>query len=898
MTCDKEAGKKLNKSSLSDLLKGKFVKAPPWERVAAYAIACVQAAEAKGIRLRKEDVLRQLRNDHATLTQMLETSTRKSASHTPRSRTVTGQPERRLFGSVPVLAGAFQRRAVSDRLTHAVEDGGTVVITGASPTSLLIGLGGVGKTQVAADHAHRRWDTEDVDLLVWIPARSRDAILASYIEVAVETLGQAPDKPERAWRRLLEWLAETSRRWLIVLDDLQHPDHLSGLWPPHSATGQVIVTTRRRDAALHGHRRQIVDVNLFTIDEASAYLLEKLPDRARTEEEQQDLAALAKDLEYLPLALAQAAAYLSNKPLLSTTGYLDQVGKHRTALREVFPKEQELPDGHEQTVAATWAVSIDEADQLDPASVARPILELASLLDPAGIPAAIFTTEAVTQYLSNRLGQGVTVSDTEGGLECLSRFSLLTLDFNEPHRVVRVHALVQRAVRDTVSDGSLGDLARTTADAFVGVWPVIETDRELVQALRANTVVLHGIAEQHLWKPAGHPLLFRNEGSLGQAGLLNSAIIAGTRLHEEAHKHLGPDHPDTLMARSNLASRRGEAGDPTGTATAYEELLTDYLRVLGPDHPSTLTARNNLAHWRGEAGDATGAADAYQELLADRLRVLGPDDPSTLTTRSNLASWQGHTGDAAGAAAATEELLPDYLRVLGPDHPDTLATRSNLASWQGRGGDAAGAAAAYEELLPDYLRVLGPDHPDTLTTRNNLAYWRGEAGDATGAAAATEELLADRLRVLGPDHADTLTTRSNLASLQGEAGDATGAAAATEELLADRLRVLGPDHPDTLTTRNNLASWQGHTGDATGAADAYQELLTDYLRLLGPDHPSTLTTRNNLAHWRGEVGDATGAADAYQELLADRLRVLGPGHPDTLTTRNNLAYWRGVLGRP
>jgi len=40
-----------------------------------------------------------------------------------------------------------------------------------------------------------------------------------------------------------------------------------------------------------------------------------------------------------------------------------------------------------------------------------------------------------------------------------------------------------------------------------------------------------------------------------------------------------------------------------------QELLTDLLRVLGPDHPDTLTTRSNLAYWRGQAGDPAGAAD-------------------------------------------------------------------------------------------------------------------------------------------------------------------------------------------------------------------------------------------------------------------------------------------------
>ena len=74
-----------------------------------------------------------------------------------------------------------------------------------------------------------------------------------------------------------------------------------------------------------------------------------------------------------------------------------------------------------------------------------------------------------------------------------------------------------------------------------------------------------------------------------------------------------------------MAGRRREAA---GAAAALEELLTDRLRVLGPDHPETLTTRNNLAHWRGDAGDAAGATAALEDLLTDRLRVLGPATPT------------------------------------------------------------------------------------------------------------------------------------------------------------------------------------------------------------------------------------------------------------------------------
>jgi hypothetical protein len=65
---------------------------------------------------------------------------------------------------------------------------------------------------------------------------------------------------------------------------------------------------------------------------------------------------------------------------------------------------------------------------------------------------------------------------------------------------------------------------------------------------------------------------------------------------------------------------------------------------LGPEHPDTLTTRNNLADSTGAAGDAAGARDQFAALLPIRERVLGPEHPDTLTTRANLAYWTGQSG--------------------------------------------------------------------------------------------------------------------------------------------------------------------------------------------------------------------------------------------------------------
>jgi tetratricopeptide (TPR) repeat protein len=790
-------------------------------------------------------------------------------------------------GVVPPVAVGRLERPADAALEAAAAAGSTAAVV----YQVLAGFGGVGKTQLAATLAHRWWHEQRVDLLIWVTATSRTAVVTRYAQAATDVTGVEDLDPRDGAQRLLAWLAGTSRPWLLVLDDLANPTDMQGLWPPLTATGRTVLTTRRRDAAvLDG--RVLIDVGPFTPAEAVDYLFGKLGDRPHRLDEAEELAA---DLGRLPLALAQAAVYIADQDL-TCAGYRRRL--HRRRLRTLRPPT--LPDDQHTAVADTWGLSIDLANAAT-GGIAGPLLQITSLLDPNGIPPRLFTTTAITSYCGTCTSQPVTDDDTHDALRALHRLSLITAAPADTNAgMVRVHSLLQRVVREDIPAGNEHDLAVAAANAIDELWPDHEPDAATAQPLRANSAILHHHTGPHLWTTVGgrHPILFRTGTSLGETGLRAAALEYYHHLHVTAAHHLGPDHPDTLATRGNLAYWRGQAGDPSGAGSSLQQLLTDQLRVLGPEHPDTLATRANLARWRGQAGDPAGAASSLQQLLADQIPVLGTDHAETLATRGNIADWFGQAGDPAGAANSLQELLSDQLRVLGPDHIFTLTTRNDLAYWRGLAGDPAGAAAALRQLLEDRHRVLGPDHPDTLTSRNILAYWRGEAGDPAGAVADYQELLEDRLRVLGPDHLATLQTRHNLARKLGDAGDPAGAVAALQQLLEDRLRVLGPDHPRTLHTRHHLAYWRGEAGNPSGAVADYQLLLADRLRVLGLNHPHTLTTRHNLAYCRGLAGDLAGAAKALEQLLVDQVRVLGPDHPDTFRTRHNLARGHGEAGDP
>jgi hypothetical protein len=532
------------------------------------------------------------------------------------------------LGLIPRQADCFQHRAAVDALAAAVAGD-----TAAVPCRVLSGAGGVGKTQLAARYARAQRQAGSVDLLLWITAASREAVLAGYAQAGVDVAQAGPGNPEQAAARLLTWLETTDRRWLVVLDDVADPADLRELWPPPNIHGRVLVTTRRRDAALTGQGRRLVSVGLFSPAEAASYLTAKLASHGRLDDPGQ-IAALASELGYLPLAVAQAAAYLIDLDL-DCAGYRDRLADRRRTLPELLPDVGGLPDDHHATVAATWSLSIERADRMRPAGLARPMLELASMLDPNGIPTAVLTSEPALAYLAWRRTRGgglagaheppVAVDAAADALRCLHRLSLVDHVPGDPHRAIRVHNLIQRASREILSPDHREVLARAAADALAAAWPRIERDTGLAQALRASADNLAALAQATLWQPRGHPVLLLAGRSLGQAGLVTAAVRYWQQQHAAARHHLGADHPDTLTTRHELAYWQGETGDAAGAATAFELLLADRLRMLGPDHPDTLTTRHELAWCRGAAGDATRAAAEYEQLLADRLRILGAD---------------------------------------------------------------------------------------------------------------------------------------------------------------------------------------------------------------------------------------------------------------------------------
>jgi tetratricopeptide (TPR) repeat protein len=785
-----------------------------------------------------------------------------------------------LSGLMPPLADSYTPRTESGPdPADSLHPGETVVlVTAGGAARALGGMGGTGKTQLAAAIAHTLWSRGAVDLVLWVTASGRDAVLTGYAQALGEVgLPDPYEGPEVAAAHFLAWLAETPRPWLAVLDDLTDPAVLDGLWP-WGANGRVLVTTNRPDAALRAHSPRAVGLGPFSDRESLAYLSTKL----QADRDQWTGALdLATDLGFLPVALAQAGT------LMAHTGI--DCRQYRTRMAEW--RQRLGADGGTPplAVADTAALALEFADQLPPAGLARPMLALISMLDPNGIPGAVLTTPAACAYLS-RFSTAAPVDEVQArtAVHALGRLGLVAIDTTSAARTVRVHELVQAASRQGLSTAECDAAALAAADALLQAWPPPQAvPAASGQALRDCTARLRQIAGVLLWTPECHPVLLRAGQCLDDAGLAGPAIAYWQSMIDIGRPTLGAAHAHTILASDRLAAAYDAAGRHMDAIPVHERVLAARERELGPAHPDTLTARNSLARAYRAAGRGGDAVRLAERALADCERVHGPGHPDTVAARSELAQAYLSAGLRDQAIAVFERALAGQEQVLGPRHPDTLTARAHLAHAYRTAGRPKEAISLFEQTLAEREKVQGGDHPDTLAARGNLGSAYRAAGRLKDAIGAYKRALADRERVQGPDHPDTLTARANLADTYHLAHKLKDALPLYERTFADRERVQGPDHPDTITACGNLASAYHSARKLTMALPLYERTLADCERVHGADHPDTLASLGNLAHAYHTAGRLTEALTVFERTLAECERVLGPGHPLTETAREN-----------
>ncbi|KAM0714705.1 hypothetical protein Q7P37_009722 [Cladosporium fusiforme] len=772
----------------------------------------------------------------------------------------------------------------------------------------LVGLGGVGKSQLAIEYSYRARRSNPQSWVLWVHAGSVVRFEQGIREIAERMKIRGRNSRDADIFQLVRsWLADVAHGpWKIILDNADDASVLvqrrttgadgSMTLPllnciPVCDHGSMLFTTRSQSEALQlVEYNDMIEVQPMSKGEAIALVRRKLgddADRSATEE-------LVTLLECMPLALTQAAAYIRRRGRRSSVRvYIAELQASELAQLSLLDRDfdDHRRDGEATNpILKTWQISFDYIRAKR--ETAAELLSMMCFCDRQAIPDLLLRVKEDSERDS---------WDTfEDDVELLLGCSIVSLSVDGS--TFDMHRLVQMATRRWVErrGGQEQQLERlvTKLDTVFpsdqpGDWPVCQT-------LFAHAKALLNLDPGSTAAVLGWLRVMRRAADYASArggALLGiEAVEIGERSWTVAKSKLEKNHFTTLISMGKLAAYCDRLGDSRRAAEMGEECWRLKKAKLGADHPDALTSMSNLAGYCDQLGNSRRAAEVGEECWRLRKAKLGADHPDTLASMSNLAGYCARLGDSRRAARMGEECWRLTKAKLGADHPDTLASMSNLAGYCARLGDSRRAARMGEECWRLMKAKLGADHPDTLTSMSKLAGYFERQGDTRRATEMGEECWRLRKAKLRADHPHTLISMGKLTGYYDQLGDSRRAAEMGEECWRLMKAKLGADHPDALTSMSNLAGYCDRLGDSRRAARMGEECWRLKKAKLGADHPETLISMSNLAGYYDRLGDSRRAARMEEECWRMTKAQLGADHPHTLTSMSRLAGYYNRLG--
>ncbi|KAH7111755.1 pfs domain-containing protein [Dendryphion nanum] len=549
-------------------------------------------------------------------------------------------------------------------------------------TMVVHGLGGMGKTQLVADFARRYRDS--FSAVLWLDGSSESSLKQSLAACASRIpQGQVPEASRKytagqggdvdaVVKDVLDWLAiPDNSDWLLVVDNIDRDERRReedteaydiGHYLPGAEHGAVLLTTRLPHLGQLGAQREARKVDS---DHARA-IFEAWYGKPVGQEGDELLALL----DGLPLALAQAAAYMSE----NVTGFETYTRLYKEQWRELM----ELQDGRKAplrnytngSVATTWMISF--AAVRSRSEAAANLLLLWAHLDNRslwyGLLAAASRRSAIAaEQTSTWIGE---IAHKE-------------MEFIKAIAVLRSYSLVE----------DMEDQTGYATHPVVHQWALHIQDENQRAGLSWVAVTAVGLAvpmsdTKKYWETQAR--------LLPHAGACEVTIkrSIGDRLEEQKEVDV------LLWAMHGLGILYTDQGKLDKAEEMYQRALRGYEKAWGPEHTSTLDTVNNLGLLYAYLGKLDKAEEMYQRALRGYEKALSLEHISTYVPALNnmwaMASLSSRKGHAEDARIQYSKALLGYEKVLGKDHQTCWTLRDIIAAL---GAESGKTSAGIEKAV-------------------------------------------------------------------------------------------------------------------------------------------------------------------------------------------------------
>jgi tetratricopeptide (TPR) repeat protein len=616
----------------------------------------------------------------------------------------------------------------------------------------IVGMAGVGKTELAIQYAQKYWQEFYPGGVCWLSPKEHN-IGIKIIEFVHLNMGLLVPETMRKLLKLEQQVTWCWQNWkhpklpiLVVIDDVTDYKAIQPYLPPPNGHFKVLITTRKKWLIQSFHE---LDLDIF--DESDAMeLLRTFLGIERIEQEFLIAKELCNWLGYLPLGLELVARYLQRKKNLTLKCLLKQkLEKERLKHKSLQKTNPDMTAqlGIEEAFKLNWQELDTEAKQLGC---------LLSLFAPSPIPWSLVELcfpDKKTEILEEI---------RDGSLISLNLLQDLSQNAYQLHSLIR--DFLKRQLEESDWVNSLKQKFCQIISSKAQQIPqsptqhlISELTMSVPHIVEVATILKDWLSDDFFC----FPFVGLGRFYAGQ-GIYNEAEKWYKKYEEQSQTRFGGEHLEVASSLNNLANFYRNMGRYHQAMTLFQKALNLSKRILGDNHLDVATILNNFALLYCEQGRPHQAEPLFKKALEIRENILEKDHPDLANILNNQAYLYSSLDDYNKAEIKLKLALKIREKCLGKNHPDVATTLNNLAyiyENQERYGEAERKC---QEALELRKSLLGEENPNVAQSLHNLGVINAKQKNYNNAKLLLKEALKIFDKYLGTGHRYTISTRKTL----------------------------------------------------------------------------------------------------------------------------------------
>ncbi|MBS4169509.1 FxSxx-COOH system tetratricopeptide repeat protein [Neochlamydia sp. AcF95] len=746
-----------------------------------------------------------------------------------------------------------------------------------------VGLGGVGKTQLALQYAYRT--APQYNFIWWLNAASEAALLQSYSDLAEKLhifLTKEEEKEDKALVKKVHCYLKENPGWLLIFDDAENATTLNS-WLPESG-GHLLITSRKPNWP----NAQVFTLGVFKREESIELILKI----THLEDQKEEAGKLADLLQNLPLAVSQAAFYIK-ETYISIEEYKEKFEQHYKVLWEF----EVPPDIYQATVQVTWHVSMQkirqeeakEKENNEYPSLVDPLMQFCAYLSSQGIPRRLLKEWVINVYQSETPSL-----DINHTIDLLRRYSMI----EAAAETISIHSLVQLVVRDQLKNEEQKEICGKSLNVFKDLFVYDETNIANVKEKFPFTPHVEKVIEHALHLQVDEHSALSLNMHVARYLMYKGTYKAARNIIEVCIEKSSKDSDRLFNAalKNNLANTLLSLGNFKEAKITYQEAIKLYEEVYSPDHLTLAGLNNNLGATLSALGLYEDAKASYEKALHvyHSNFLKGIEVADTYHNLGNLLKKLGHYDEANEYYKKALELKE---RVYSAEHPSLADTYNAVGTLFEELGQYSMAKEKYKSALAIQKKAYVSIHPSLADTYNNLGNILQKLGNYSKAKKIFQKTLKIKKAAFSIDHLFLASTYNNIGNVSQQLGEYDEAKNHYEKALEIKEKSFSITHPDLISTLSNKGCALKSLGRYKQAEECYRRALEIQIKVFHNDHSSLAHTKNNLGNVLRMLGQYGEAQQLYQEAQRLYERVYSPDHPFLAEPHHNLGNVLRQLGQ-